>query len=241
MGKILIIKGADFSAVAVSKVNKPVITISETGSVSISCEGAGNIYYTTDGSTPTTTSTLYTSAFTVAGRTTVKAIAEFENGRLSQVVSETFDLLVYFGDVNFENSTERAIGFEDYSYAWDMPCTVSGNVTQFQFASDLLPDSVKSCKAFVFSADKSTVLKTVDLTNTEITLNDGIASIPISNMPIQAGQYLGYVLNFSGTIGVCKWKKGKVDPALYYTIGNSPTSFPTELNAGWHAVRFKIE
>ena len=104
MGKILIIKGADFSSVAVEKVpvslpddtppveptSQPVITISSSGSVTISCSGATNIYFTTDGSIPTTSSTKYTSAFTVSNGTTVKAIAEFRSGTTSSVVSKTY-------------------------------------------------------------------------------------------------------------------------------------------------------
>ena len=97
MGKILIIKGADFSEVAVGTVvipvvptGSPVITISSTGSVTIECEGATNIYYTIDGSIPTKNSTKYTSPFTVVDRTTVKAIAEFSNGSISKVSSSTY-------------------------------------------------------------------------------------------------------------------------------------------------------
>ena len=100
MGKILIIKGADFSSVAVEKVpvtpppveptSQPVITISSSGRVTISCSGATNIYYTTNGSIPTTSSTRYTSEFTVSNGTTVKAIAEFSSGTTSSVVSKTY-------------------------------------------------------------------------------------------------------------------------------------------------------
>lgn len=54
--------------------------------VTMSCptEGA-KIYYTTDGSDPTTQSTMY-RRFRVSGRTTVKAVAE-KNGMLSEVVT----------------------------------------------------------------------------------------------------------------------------------------------------------
>lgn len=96
MGKSLIIKGADFSAVAVGQVtpptptNAPVITISTSGTVTISASGATAIYYTTDGSNPTKNSNRYTTTFRVSNGTTVKAIAEFASGSTSGVSSETY-------------------------------------------------------------------------------------------------------------------------------------------------------
>ena len=89
MGKILIIKGADFSKVAIGKVNItgiPVINI-VGGIVTITCKDASNIYYTIDGKTPTKNSTKYISSFSVPDGTIVKAIAEFSDGSTSIVVS----------------------------------------------------------------------------------------------------------------------------------------------------------
>lgn len=99
MGKILIIKGADFSDVAVGQItpptpptptNAPVITISTSGTVTISASGAIAIYYTTDGSNPTKNSTRYTTTFNVSNGTTVKAIAESASGSTSGVSSKTY-------------------------------------------------------------------------------------------------------------------------------------------------------
>src|ERR1019366_7024880 len=51
-------------------------TYTSTQSLTISSATAGTtIYYTTDGSTPTTGSTLYSGAFNVAASETVKALA----------------------------------------------------------------------------------------------------------------------------------------------------------------------
>ena len=58
--------------------------------VSISCETNGaSIYYTTDGTDPTTSSTLYSTPFTITETTTVKAIAAL-NGETSNVAFRTF-------------------------------------------------------------------------------------------------------------------------------------------------------
>lgn len=91
MGKILIIKGADFSSVALgtAPIGYPTITILD-GMVTITLDGAENIYYTIDGSIPTKNSTKYTEPFTVEDRTTIKAIAEFTDGAVSRVSSLTY-------------------------------------------------------------------------------------------------------------------------------------------------------
>ena len=61
----------------------------ETTSVNIQAEQGAEIRYTTDGSTPTAESTLYSEAFTLSATATVKAIS-IMNGHSSEVASKTF-------------------------------------------------------------------------------------------------------------------------------------------------------
>ena len=61
----------------------------ETTSVSISGPDGAEIHYTTDGSTPTAESTLYSEAFTLNDTATVKAIA-IKDGESSEVASKLF-------------------------------------------------------------------------------------------------------------------------------------------------------
>lgn len=92
MGKFIVIKDADFSNVSVEVVTPTTLDISITsaGSVTISDDAATAIYYTIDGSTPTTSSTQYTGAFNVSSGTTVKAISLYATGRTSVVVSKKY-------------------------------------------------------------------------------------------------------------------------------------------------------
>ncbi|HOX52249.1 MAG TPA: chitobiase/beta-hexosaminidase C-terminal domain-containing protein [Fibrobacteria bacterium] len=60
-------------------------------SVKITAQTGATIYYTTNGSTPTTSSSRYTGAITVATSKTIKAIAELD-GVTSEVVSATFTI-----------------------------------------------------------------------------------------------------------------------------------------------------
>lgn len=77
------------------KLYAPVIT-ENGGTITIAeAEGGAScqIYYTTDGTTPTTNSTLYTQPFAVAAGTTVKAIAHY-NGQSAALVTDS-DVTTY--------------------------------------------------------------------------------------------------------------------------------------------------
>lgn len=94
MGKALIIKGADFSQVAVDTIDivvaPPTISIDLFGNVTIDSPNGEEIYYTTDNSTPTNQSTKYTAGFNVALNTTVKAVC-YLGGNYSDVASKKHD------------------------------------------------------------------------------------------------------------------------------------------------------
>ena len=72
----------------------------EAQTVSISCESTGaTIYYTLDGTTPTTTSNVYSSPLTISATTTVKAIA-VKDGELSEEVTATYKIGTITSDPN---------------------------------------------------------------------------------------------------------------------------------------------
>lgn len=68
-------------------------TFTEAQSVTISCATSGaTIYYTTDGSTPTTSSAVYSTAIAVSATTTIKAIAVKSGMSDSEVATATYTI-----------------------------------------------------------------------------------------------------------------------------------------------------
>ena len=86
-------------------VANPVISITD-GSVTITCTTTGaTIYYTTDGTAPTTDSAAYTGAFTVEDGTTVKAVA-VKDGTFSSTVSKEYTASSSNPDPNPDDPTD---------------------------------------------------------------------------------------------------------------------------------------
>ena len=81
--------GSSQSATLASPTISGTTPFAETTSVSISGPAGAEIHYTTDGSTPTAESTLYSEAFTLSDTATVKAIA-IKDGESSEVASKLF-------------------------------------------------------------------------------------------------------------------------------------------------------
>lgn len=77
---------------------------------------AGNIYYTTDGSEPTSASTLYTGPFNILNSTTLKYIAVDSAGNQSSIMSEQYII---------DPSGASAVGD---TTAWDVPVVYGSKV-----------------------------------------------------------------------------------------------------------------
>lgn len=102
-------------------------TFNNDQSVTITCTTpSSSIYYTTNGATPTTGSTLYTGAFTVSSdSTTVKAIAIAAGRADSSIVSELFTLVCATPTANV------TAGTYDSSFSVTLSCSTTGATIKY--------------------------------------------------------------------------------------------------------------
>lgn len=82
-------------------------TYTSTQSVTLTAEGASSIRYTTNGSTPTCSSTLYSSPISVSSTTTIKAISCYPNSNASGVATFTYTISAGGGGGGGGSSTPR--------------------------------------------------------------------------------------------------------------------------------------
>ena len=108
--------GSIVKAEVTEKLSAPVIkgnsTFTDKESVTIEAREGCDIYYTTDGSTPTKDSTAYEGAIEVTATTTIKAIAikgELESSVSSKTVTKIVEKPVIAGTTPFDSSTEVTI------------------------------------------------------------------------------------------------------------------------------------
>ncbi|MCR5658685.1 MAG: chitobiase/beta-hexosaminidase C-terminal domain-containing protein [Bacteroidales bacterium] len=117
--KAIAVRGEESTSIAEESfstlsLEAPVISISSTGAVTITCSTEGaSIRYTTDGTTPTSsTGTVYNGTFTVSNLTTVKAIAYKTGYADSEIASEQYITSGVSGNMVILND------LEDHSWSY---------------------------------------------------------------------------------------------------------------------------
>ena len=182
-------------------VAKPVISIDEGGNVTITA-AAGDIHYTTNGSTPTSASTKYTASFTVEDGTTVKAIAivKEENEETGEVVEKVSAVAtsmyevgpsepagkytVYYGNV-----------YVDYmSFAED---NLPGTEGQIAYLSSLITEDVVKGATKEVTDNIYKDLVFTGRVQSDDQMDTFFYAVPTSAGPIVAGAKLGEELKAS--------------------------------------------
>ena len=182
-------------------VAKPVISIDEVGNVTITA-AAGDIHYTTNGTTPTSASTKYTVSFSVEDGTTVKAIAivKEENEETGEVVEKVSAVAtsmyevgpsepagkytVYYGNV-----------YVDYmSFAED---NLPGSAGQIAYLSSLITEDVVKGATKEVTDNIYKDLVFTGRVQDENHMDTFFYAVPTSAGPIVAGAKLGEELKAS--------------------------------------------
>jgi hypothetical protein len=130
-GWVLNTFGTDYAVWSKSAINfAPTVSISPVGgsfitgspqlvTITATDDQTGSIiYYTTDGSTPTAASTVYSAPINVSSTSTVKAIAIDSEGLPSGVASQTYTFLAV-GDITVKFKPPTSWGATIYVYHWN--------------------------------------------------------------------------------------------------------------------------
>ncbi len=190
------------SAVATPTFNPAEGTYTSTQNVSISCatEGA-TIYYTTDGSDPTSSSTQYTTEIPISTTTTVKAIAK-KNDVYSGIATATYTIS---GD---DGTT--------YSKVTSAPSDWSGI---YLIVYEESSTSGRVCTAGV---DAASNYETATIASNVITSND------LSDCEVEIAPYLtGYSIKALGGTNANKFLEGQGSNTNGTTFKDSPTKATT--------------
>lgn len=159
--------------------NFPIPTISPNGgrfaydqtvTVNITAEDGATIYYTTDGSKPTTLSTTYTAPFTLNATTTVKAIAA-KNDVVSNVAEATYTFL-----------DPLIIADESLSFATGVGSSQTQSLTVLTEGLTQDVTLTLSDANNVFSLETNTISKSQEYATVDVTFS-----------PTVAGNYMGTI------------------------------------------------
>ena len=232
-----------------------------TQSVELSCVTEGSaVYYTVDGTTPTTSSTLYSSAISVDQNTTIKAVS-YKEGHYSNVVTANYIIDATLASQTWDLSKDETTSASESALTWSgtyasmtinkaesttnannyYPGTSGNTYTSTRFYKDseltISPTSSVVIKSIVFTAKSNnyaTVLKNSTWTNATAEADEEVVTIT----PVDGGSEISATI--SGTCGFTEVK-------VYYsttenvTIGASKyASFCSSRNLDYSGTGVKV-
>ena len=169
-------------------------TYNTAQSVEISCSTAGaTIYYTTDGTDPTTSSSVYSSAISVASSQTIKAIAAKEDMTNSAVASATYTINII--PIISAANVELAYNATSGSFSATIENSVDGGVLSASTTADWLTVGTVSGTTVPLICDANTALAarsaTVTLTytyNTDQTVTKNVTVTQAGDPSVSGSQ-----------------------------------------------------
>ena len=147
--KAITVRNGNASAITTKEVTltlpAPVITVDgSAGTASISATSGATIYYTTDGSDPTTSSNLYTGTLTgLSAMTTIKAIAVKEGWNNSFIASETTTI-----PSGVSGGTVTLFDYEDHNWTYysGVDASVDGGNYNTNYAGKMYSPNPRNVK-----------------------------------------------------------------------------------------------
>jgi hypothetical protein len=213
-------------------------TYTTTQNVTLTDNTAGAvIYFTTDGSTPTTSSTVYSNPISVAASKTIKAIAAAPNAQVSSMATAVYTIQTAGGTtINFPNGFSSTAGLSLHGSA-----TVTQNLLQLTLAS-----AAASSASAWFTTPVNINAFTTDFNFQLLSAKADGFTFVIQNAGVTAlgpgGSGLGYgATHPGGTGGLGRSVAVKfdlysnngegADSTGFYTNGASPTVPATDMTA----------
>lgn len=167
--------GSKWRFLPVNSISAPTIAIANGGQVTLSHEmRSATIYYTTDGTTPTTASTRYTGQFDVANGTTVKAIAVF--GTLTSATNERL-YRVYATPVAITSLSQITDPYGAYILTADVNASGSTTIANFYGSFDGDYHVITGLTHPIFGTITNAEVKNVIVDNSTITRNGDVGAI----------------------------------------------------------------
>ena len=208
-----------YSATPTFTLKPGIYTALQTVAITSTTSGA-TIYYTTDGTTPTVSSTVFTGAITVSQTETIKAIAVVSGYLNSAVASATYT-------INLPVVATPVLSLKSGNYVGVQKVTITDTTAGaaiYYTVNGTTPTSASTKYSGAITIGSTTTLKAIGIrtgyTNSAVTAATYTITLPMVATPVlslKSGSYVG-----AQKVTIADATSGA---AIYYTVnGATPTS-----------------